>query len=342
MEERFDDRAYRRGLVLGLTMAEVVILLIFALLLMWMFGLQNEDDLEQQVTSLIQRVDELVEQRDSLAGSPTEGNRFDDLFRELRLAQQSESRLEEKVAKLEQSDKLLQELGEQAGAADASYERIAEQVRERIRIADGLITAAGASSLSDGSSKTDDELAETIAGLMEVRDGLEAADLHPKEAGTLVSKITDQLRDKDTRIKTMEGRLRNAQRLIAGAGRGTEKPACWAVPETGKTEYIFNVALRSASLIVHDNALPHRHQEQAKLPIQNIRFDKDIGVQEFRKMTRALFRWSEKEGCRFFVRVFDVTLPHEKNIYKFHLRIIGEHFYYYEELNRPWNDYAAQ
>lgn len=50
-------------------------------------------------------------------------------------------------------------------------------------------------------------------------------------------------------------------------------------------------------------------------------------------MSRAVFNWSVKEGCRFFVRVFDLTKDEEKMIYKRRLRTVGEHFYYFEVLD---------
>lgn len=337
-----DDRSYRRGLLLGLTMAEVVILLFFALLLVWMTGIQDEDEsvrrtkeLMQQVQEQTHRAKELKEEVDYLSGGAKSGNQFDDIFRELKLEQ-------EKAATLGQSAKLLQELGKQAGVQGSSPEQIAEGISERVRIAGKVIDAAKASPLSAKDNLTDQQLAKTIDALMEVHEGLESAGLDPKEASMFARQTAKQMQDKDLRLKSVEGRLRNAARQLEAGGRGTEKPACWANPETGKPEYIFDVALKSKTLVVHDNALPHRHEEQASLPLQGIRFDKDLGLLEFRDITRALFSWSVKEGCRFFVRVFDITQSHEKDRYKLHLRMVGEHFYYYEELNTPWNPENAE
>ena len=426
---RSDERSYRRGLVLGLTMAEVFILLLFALLLIWMIGIQKERKSDQRIKELMQqveegtrRVNELKEMVNFLAAGRVSGNQFDDLFRELRLRQeeavalgrsakllqelgkqagmpgaspeQVAERIRERIqiagkvleaartsslagsrdkrdeglagtiaalveaqeglksagldvkeaAALGRSAKLLQELGKQAGVPGGSPEQIAEGIRERVRIAGQVIDAAKTSPLSDTGNLSSQQLAETIAALGEVREALKSSGLDAKQAPMLVRQTIDQLREKDLRLKTVEGRLRNAERVLKSAGRGTEKPACWADPETGKPEYIFDVALKSKNLLVRDNAIPHRREEQARLPLQETRFDKDVSLQEFRNMTRALFLWSEKEGCRFFVKVFDITQTHEKDRYKLHLRTVGEHFYYYEELNRPWtvqNDKAA-
>lgn len=124
-------------------------------------------------------------------------------------------------------------------------------------------------------------------------------------------------------------------------GQGTERPACWTDSETGRPQYIFDVALKSNSLLLRSNDLPQRRGEQVTLPISAIKFDKNVRFQEFRQMTLALFTWGENEGCRFFVRVFDVTELHEKGQYKLALGTVGEHSYYYEELGKPWNEENA-
>lgn len=81
------------------------------------------------------------------------------------------------------------------------------------------------------------------------------------------------------------------------------------------------------------NALPHRAAEQAQLPLQAMVFEKEMRPGQFRVMSKPVFEWSVKEGCRFFVRVFDLTKDEEKMIYKQHLRAVGEHFYYFEVLD---------
>ena len=62
-------------------------------------------------------------------------------------------------------------------------------------------------------------------------------------------------------------------------------------------------------------------------------FEKEMRPGQFRVMSKPVFEWSVKEGCRFFVRVFDLTKDEEKMIYKQHLRAVGEHFYYFEVLD---------
>ena len=62
-------------------------------------------------------------------------------------------------------------------------------------------------------------------------------------------------------------------------------------------------------------------------------FNQEVQPAQFRNMSRPVYEWSVKKGCRFFVRVYDLTKAEEKAIYKQHLRTVEEHFYPYEVLN---------
>ncbi len=130
---------------------------------------------------------------------------------------------------------------------------------------------------------------------------------------------------------TLQGQLSNARRTLEGIGKGTEHPACWASPETGKPEYIFDVALTSTGIIVRDNMLPHRAEAQRHLPLQMMVFREGLSLERFLVATLPLLEWSNAQGCRFFVRTFDLTKADEKDIYKRHLRTVGQRFYHYED-----------
>ena len=211
----------------------------------------------------------------------------------------------------------------------------ARDIQDKLQLASAILSKAKANGTQEKLSES--ELRTKLASLAKLdaelsTDGKNATSVREQCANAL-SRQTQCT----TRLNTLEGRLKNAEQQLATAGHGTEKPACWA-DRTGKPEYIFDIALKSQSVVVRDNALPGRTAEQAVLPIKALSFSLDLGQQDFRAQTRALFEWSEREGCRFFVRVYDLTAAHEKDAYKRQLRTVGEHFYYYEELSRPWRD----
>ena len=49
-----------------------------------------------------------------------------------------------------------------------------------------------------------------------------------------------------------------------------------------------------------------------------------------------MFKWSEDNDCRFFVRAYDLTGPTEKEISKRQFRYLGMRFYSYEVRDGSW------
>ena len=213
-----------------------------------------------------------------------------------------------------------------------------KEIKSKLEIANSVLRTAKAHSKN---AAPDDEVIATLGSLAQIERELSSKG---KDIGSVAAQCSNALNREaecDTRLNTLSGRLANAEQQLASSSRGTEKPACWA-DQTGKPEYIFDIALNSRSIVIRDNALPNRRSEEAALPLENITFGSELKPDAFRSQTNALFDWSEKEKCRFFVRVFDLTAAFEKDIYKRQLRTVGEHFYYYEDLTRPWNsDHAT-
>ena len=141
-----------------------------------------------------------------------------------------------------------------------------------------------------------------------------------------------ELAEAERRAEGLEGQLRNLERKLDGLGKGTDHPACW-LSRTRKSEYIFDVTLTSRGIITHDNALPHRTAEQAQLPLQTIVFDQEVQPEQFLKMSRPVFEWSKRKGCRFFVRLSDRTKADQKTIYKQLYRTVEQRFYPFEVRN---------
>ena len=134
----------------------------------------------------------------------------------------------------------------------------------------------------------------------------------------------------------------SAPRPLIGASHGpprhlpSTRPKRWAGTRPGKPEYIFDVALTTYGLIIRDRKLPHRKDEQSKLPLDRITFERELTRAQFRAAAKPLYDWSVAHECRFFVRVFDKTADTAKTIYKRHLRYVGERFYPYEELDEQF------
>src|SRR5262245_38997148 len=88
------QRFYRRGLVLGLTMAEITVMVVFALLLSFAVLLKNREDKIKSMESTVggmQRLIHGLEESIRQASPQVAGrNKFGDVFRELQLAKGDE------------------------------------------------------------------------------------------------------------------------------------------------------------------------------------------------------------------------------------------------------------
>lgn len=365
-------RAYRRGLILGLTMAESVILIIFALLLALAAFLIRKDQAIEQMRGQIadatadqqrcaaalaearallehsrqQIADATADQKRCVAAlaearalqekmaaiqALTQGaNNFDEMFKELVLMQRQAQRtaeLEKQVVVLIEKQQALEKAVQRVETAPVGGQTLAEKLEHLVERA--ILWEQLAKSLPQSDSPAMlRELEQRLAALMKLEAALSAAvpGVEPAEA---VRSITNELQASRAQMTNMQGQMANLRRRLEGAGKGTEKPACWATPD-GRPEYIFDVTLQSGGVTMRDNALPHRAEEQRQLPLGSFGFNREVSLNQFRAAAQPLREWSRQHECMFFVRIQDQTGPSQKAVYKQKLRTVGEYFYYYE------------
>lgn len=258
--------AYRRGLILGLTMAEIAILIIFVLLL---------------------------------------------AFAALLVRQQEKQKEAERVA--EERQEVITLLEAQLEAQFAAIQEI----------------------LPDG-GKNIEELQRELVLLSDAKQQLERLHSTAEEAGFLsepeaIINTLEMGREYSTIRELLPAGERNVEKLLElvqeySAGKGTEVPSCWTLDD-GTIEYIYDVNLTPAGLVVRETDLPQRASERQTLPVQNIVLNQDISEQLFLSSTSDLFEWSKSRKCRFFVRVFDSTGPTDKKLYQDRLRAVEARFY---------------
>jgi hypothetical protein len=339
-ETRFDggirrnDRAYRRGLILGLTMAEVVVLIIFALLLALATLIAVKEKRITQLTQELNAKNETIvqlKQRVKYLTRDAGNNDYDDLFRDLEVAQKRAARadlLEQKFTGLQERSKTLEEIEKAlsenplqlAGTLENQLVEILQEA-QRARELSEVLTEHG---LPDKDLR---RLEKELASL---------ATISEKFANLQIGRMHSEIRDLRKQLDQRQERIDEMSKESAGIGKGTEMPACWSNKATSKPEYIFDIALTSSGLLVRDRALPHRAAEQETLPLDKIIFGKLLKPRKFLQAGRAIFRWSVKHDCRFFVRAFDLTLANEKTIYKRQLRVLEQLFYKYEVLDEAF------
>jgi hypothetical protein len=282
--------AYRQGLVLGFTMAEIMILILFVMLLTLVMLIRIEkadtdrvrrDNIELS-NQLFTANKELEVTRTLVSGDKS----ISDLARELVIAETEVVRLTDESQRFSERDK------------------IASEVEEMLRQA--------------AIEPTPNALREIISSAGEYEKYLQS---DPTSA-----ELVHQLEVLDSEVERMSGQLANAQRQLISAGKGTEFPSCWARKD-GTVEYIFNIALQSRGFVVRQTDLPERIDERTRLPIGQLHYDTLLSQEEMLASTDELFQWSRGHNCRFFVRVFDQTGESEKAIYQSRLRTVEHHFY---------------
>ena len=276
------NKYYNRGLVLGLTLAETILLVVFSLLLIiFSIYLKNEKQSRLEKKNIKEKeeiIQELKNELKPIEKITSSKNDFDDIFKKLELAKRNEQeilKLREQIKEYKKKEKNIKEL-EKKLTLNGKYKKL------------------------------------TFNKLISLIQNSERAE-----------------RD----LKNAKSQILNIERNLKKIGKGTEMPACWADANSGKTEYIFDIAITSSGLIIHDRKLPHREKEESELPIKSITFDKEISIGQFLKETKPIYKWSLIHECRFFIRLYDLTKKDEKNKYKKMIRILESRFYKYEVMN---------
>lgn len=351
---------YRRGLVLGLTMAEIVLLLLFSLLLaLAAMFLQEHDKFEEAVTEseLLREQLDNQEQRINQLMAELERDDLGQMKKELVALKDIERKIEY----------ILQRFQGEGSVAD-KVSQLVERLSKADKVADALSAA--------GLPLTPEELAKELARLEGAQQALAEADekvrdltnqlndtkeafrdleKSSKDAKELLAKhkkLTEELEKARKDLKTAEaeasraekslqqreGQLANMRNTLERYGRGTEKPACWADEETGKTKYIYDIELSDEGLAVHLAETPPWASAR-DLPVRDVTFKRVLSPNKFMEETKPIYDWSEANECRFFVRAYDLTGATKKQLYKRHMRFLEGRFYKYEVLEpRQKND----
>jgi hypothetical protein len=313
-----EDVGHRRGFVLGQTLAEVMTLIIFVLLLSLGIHIRGQDKENQALTTQNEDLRRVLESIRSVIGSDEnelslrlaalqiKADRYDNILRELEEVRQALEQEKGKSSRLQADLENFKELfeGQDGGFDPESIEASLSELREFQRVTQ----AAGLSPTPEALTEKLDEITMLEAAINEVGGDLDK----------LFGAIPEAAR--------LKGQLASAQRLQENAGRRGNLPSCWAT-EDGRPEYLYDVALRSDGIFLRKIVSPHRAEDWKLIPAEKVLTDRVISEVEFRQMTYPLFQWSDERKCRFFVRIWDQTELTQKEAYKERLDTVESHFY---------------
>lgn len=319
---QYSEAGYRKGAVMGLTLAEIALLLVFILLLLLAAGFSSRDRklsafrgavpvAQGAYKKLISDASTLEAVRQVLGAAPKLTN--DDFMTLVKARLQSSDT--EIIRKLSDDSATLQDIRQSMGEAGLiPNDAFAALVKAKIQIA---------GSLSDPALKPD--LDRLLAQKKRVEERLAA--LEKLAAGPDgAKKLDDALAANVDLVENQQGQIRQLQDQLASAGAGRVLPSCWTTAN-GKVEYLFDVALTSTGLRVAERPNPGRIEQRSRLPISQMSASRLLKPSEFTSLTQPLFALSKANNCRYYVVVYDATSASEKDLYKTLLDTVEDHFY---------------
>ncbi|MEA2819476.1 MAG: hypothetical protein QOJ86_1480 [Bradyrhizobium sp.] len=306
-----DEREHRRGLVLGLTLAEVLLLLMFLLLLalgskVERYRLEAESSQEdlKQANAAMETLKPLQEALSKADGSIN-----------------SVSELIQRLARIKSLEARVAQLGEENSSLSAqasAIKSLGKDAEKKLQKMADVLNRAAQLDPSDPAS--------VVAKSLDILARLGASTL-PEQVKPLNEMIADgEQKQRAQLIEADRDKIRLQLDSMIRSGNGLTYPPCW-VAQNGQTEYIYDVTTRDGGLIVRDVIPQSRLNDPALKFVDAMQKGSLISEKAFNDATSRLFAYSKQQNCRFYTVLRDETGPQSKERYK-HLRAaIESHFY---------------
>ncbi len=280
--------SYRRGFVLGLTMAETILLLTFVVLMLLVVGFARR---ELQIAAARQDTEAL-----------------EAIVRALHLAGTTPEERDRRLAAVVAT-------AEAAAAAgiewDDAFVELVKGVISHTRQDASLVDIAKA--LRDEKKAFDDmrrQLEDALGGDADAGKALQELIAQAGRDRAEVERLTGKNRDLTDQVKRLGGVL----------------PSCWV--ENGRPVYVFDVVLASDGLRMRDRAPERFRPERDRLlGSAEVDPGRTYTPAEFHTITRPMFDDSVKQECRYYVVIYDGTAADEKSRYKALMQTVEGHFY---------------
>lgn len=364
LESRVDasNAANRRGLLLGLTLSEIMMIILFSLLLLFgaVFAEQEQDkkrlaELEPLVRDGQTALAAVNPMRDILATLGVTPNQVDEILRELRRTQD----LREDIADLEESalapvtyeqskkqaEEIRRELQKKKAELAQAEKKIAQLQKEleamgkKQRQAAQLASAMAEAGITPEQVKEAEKAFASIKQVTEdLRQRMARAGADPKAIDAALERATKDWANTamDNKALAEQGKYwKTKYETDLGNGKKYASP-CWAT--NGTVDPIYDVALTDDGMQMRRFQVPQWAADYDRLPTTSIKLQQAISQQEFVSSTRPLFDYSNKKDCRFFVRLYDETSLNAKVTYQNRRRAVEGHFYIIDMKNAKYGD----
>jgi hypothetical protein len=304
-----DELEHRRGLTLGLTLAEVLLLLLFVVLLAlsWrVIGLQRDYQTVLEDVAHVRGINaDLSSTLQGLQAIGSDRARLE--AANVAIAAAAEINPADPAEVLTQAVEILKRLG--SDARPDQVRPLSEMLasREKLKALDRAISLAIRINPNDP--------AEVLTRAVEVLTRL-GTDTNLHEVMPI---------EKILSLRSQLDQVTSERNNLMRTGNGLTYPSCWRTAE-GKTEYIFDITIRDEGMIMRD-ATPSRAHDPAMQLVSGLARNEVLNESVFRKETTAIFNYSKGQNCRFYSVVRDQTGPTSKARYK-GLRAIVEGSFY--------------
>lgn len=306
------DKPYRRGLILGLSLAELFLILIFLLLLVALGAVQNLEERNQETEEKLQEAEEQLRETEE----------------QLQKAEKEKKELQDSLTAIHEA------IGREITVEE--FGRLVKQVEERHE-------------LIEKNQKLSDQLAEAqekIDQADKVAEILKENSIAPED----IEKILEDKESAENQLNEAREEIAKRDQVINEYAKKGQDPPCWFTNVSDNDEVdgirqrhvkIFDVLITDTAFIVrwHDNSqidAIDKGNEDALPHVEASFMNRGLNAEEFRsafsKFNNAgKAKTIQSYRCRFMVDVFDATSPDNKIGYKHNLGVVESLFYKYEE-----------
>jgi len=298
-----DKKAYRRGVVLGFTVAEIILLILFALLLALAAVLIKGQGAIEKAHATNQRFGGAIAALDR-QDKPSFIKNIDAALMEQIDYEKKVKELEKKMMKQSLPDDVYAEL--QAQKLDLTTKDGKE------KFLDMLITALYAQKEAQRNSNLPKENIEAAC-----RAGAEMQKVlgKDKNPGDILNSI------KDSKAQAEHWKDQAAKCGLAGV-----LPPCYRESSDEPIPYIYDARIKPEGIQLIET-VPEKYKSRLYSDFKNLPpNNKTLSESDFRSLTFQFLDWGRKNECRFYVRVYD-DLANDKDRFKALLKAVENNFY---------------
>jgi hypothetical protein len=298
-----DKKAYRRGVVLGFTVAEIILLILFALLLALAAVLIKGQGAIEKAHATNQRFGGAIAALDR-QDKPSFIKNIDAALMEQIDYEKKVKELEKKMMKQSLPDDVYAEL--QAQKLDLTTKDGKE------KFLDMLITALYAQKEAQRNSNLPKENIEAAC-----RAGAEMQKVlgKDKNPGDILNSI------KDSKAQAEHWKDQAAKCGLAGV-----LPPCYRESSDEPIPYIYDARIKPEGIQLIET-VPEKYKTRLYSDFKNLPpTNKTLSESDFRSLTFQFLDWGRKNECRFYVRVYD-DLANDKDRFKALLKAVENNFY---------------